>query len=49
MRDNILPVAKACFPGKQVLVATRKSEESALEKKLNEKEWVPLALKEFGV
>ncbi|HYO55838.1 DUF4150 domain-containing protein [Archangium sp.] len=49
MTRNIMSVAKTCFPDKKVVTATSKDELPALLKKLDEKEWAPLALKYLGI
>jgi hypothetical protein len=49
MEQRVIPVAKACFPGKKVIVATRRDQLDHLMKTLKEKEWSPFGLGTLGV
>jgi uncharacterized Zn-binding protein involved in type VI secretion len=39
MKTRVSPVAKKCFPGKRLKIATRASEEAKMKSKLREAEW----------
>jgi hypothetical protein len=43
MKENIVPIAQKCFPGKKIKCATRSTELWKLEKKVAAKEWKTLA------
>jgi hypothetical protein len=47
--QHTIPVANACFPGKQIVLAVPKRELYRLNKKLAEKEWADLVSAAMGV